>query len=140
MMELDEENEADSRLEDDDQVIEVINMVKDDLLIVVEMEDAAGIIDEVGGLDMVHTPLLGPRAERFGEDEMHTPDTEDTAHTTVLGPDVKYVQLADSHTHTHTGARDCADECISYRTGVQPTLPIPDMQKVSTSQGSPDFA
>ena len=46
---------------------------------------------------MVHRPLLGVRAQRFGEDEMHTPDTEDTAHTTVLGPDVKYVQLADNH-------------------------------------------
>ena len=40
---------------------------------------------------MVHTPLLGARSERFGEDEMHTPDPEDTAHTPLLGPDVKYV-------------------------------------------------
>ena len=40
---------------------------------------------------MVHTPLLGARSERFGKDEMHTPDPEDTAHTPLLGPDVKYV-------------------------------------------------
>ena len=39
MMELDEENEADSRLEDDDQVMEVITIVKDDMLMVVEMDD-----------------------------------------------------------------------------------------------------
>ena len=32
MMELDEENEADSRLVDDDQVMEVITVVKDDML------------------------------------------------------------------------------------------------------------
>ena len=37
MMELDEENEADSRLVDDDQVMEVITVVKDDMLMVVEM-------------------------------------------------------------------------------------------------------
>ena len=39
MMELDKENEADSRLEDDDQVMEVITMVKDDMLMVLEKED-----------------------------------------------------------------------------------------------------
>ena len=88
---------------------------------------------------MVHTPLLGARSERFGEDEMHTPDPEDTVHKPVLGPDVKYVQLADSHTHTHPGAGDCADECMSYDTGVHPTL-VPDIQKVSTNHESPDFA
>ena len=89
---------------------------------------------------MLHTPLLGARSESFGEDEMHTPDTEDTAHTTVLGPDVKYVQLADSHTHTHPGAGDCAEECMSYRTGVQPTLPIPDMQKGIHQPREPGFS
>ena len=36
---MDEENEADSRLEDDDQVMEVINVVKDEFLMVVEMKD-----------------------------------------------------------------------------------------------------
>ena len=36
---MDEENEADNRLEDDDQVMEVINVVKDDFLMVVEMKD-----------------------------------------------------------------------------------------------------
>ena len=59
-------------------------------------------------------------------------------HTPLLGPDVKYAQLADIH--THAGAGECADQCMSYRTGVQPTLAIPDMQKVSTNHGSPDFA
>ena len=39
MMELDEENKADSRLEDDDQMMEVITMVKDDMLMVMEKED-----------------------------------------------------------------------------------------------------
>ena len=37
--ELDEENKADSRLEDDDQMMEVITMVKDDMLMVLEKED-----------------------------------------------------------------------------------------------------
>ena len=59
-------------------------------------------------------------------------------HTPLLGPDVKYAQLAGIH--THAGAGECADQCMSYRTGVQPTLAIPDMQKVSTNHGSPDFA
>ena len=31
---------------------------------------------------------------------MCTPDPEDAAQTPLLGPDVKYAQLADSHTHT----------------------------------------
>ena len=44
---------------------------------------------------MVHTPLLGARSERIGEEEMHSIDPEDTAHTPLLAPDVKYVQLAD---------------------------------------------
>ena len=44
----------------------------------------------------MHTPLLGARSERIGEDEMHTLDHEDTAHTPLLAPDVKYVQLADT--------------------------------------------
>jgi hypothetical protein len=44
---------------------------------------------------MVHTPLLGARSERIGEDKMHTLDPEDTAHTPLLAPDVKDVQLAD---------------------------------------------
>ena len=38
MMELEKENGADSRLEDD-EVMEVINVVKDDLLMVVKMVD-----------------------------------------------------------------------------------------------------
>ena len=37
--ELDKENKADSRLEDDDQMMEVITMVKDDMLMVLEKED-----------------------------------------------------------------------------------------------------
>ena len=60
------------------------------------------MMEEVGGLEMVHTLLLGVRAERFGEDKMHTPDTEDTTHTPLLAPDMKYVKLADSHTRTHS--------------------------------------
>jgi hypothetical protein len=35
MMELDKDNEADSRLEDNDLMLEVITMVKDDMLLVV---------------------------------------------------------------------------------------------------------
>ena len=38
MMELNEENEADSRLEDDDHMIVVITMVKDDMLMLMEKE------------------------------------------------------------------------------------------------------
>ena len=43
MVELDEENEADSRPEDNDQVITV---VKDDMLMVVEMEDDGRVSQE----------------------------------------------------------------------------------------------
>ena len=78
-------------------------------------------MEEIDCLEMVHKPLLGAITERFREDKMHTPDPEDTANTPVLTPDVKCVQVADSNIRTHPGAGDCADECMFYRTGVQPT-------------------
>ena len=89
MMELDEENEADSRLEDD--LLMVVG-IDDNGRVSQEDSYTAVMIEEVGGLEIVDTPLLGAKAERFGEGKMHTP---------LLGPDVKYVQLADSHTQTH---------------------------------------
>ena len=62
---MDDENEADSRLEDD-QVIEVINMVKDDLLMVVEMKDNGRI-----------SHCLEQEQRGLGNKS----DPEDTAHT-----------------------------------------------------------
>ena len=63
MMELDQENEADSRLEDDDHMMVVITMVKDDMLMLMEKEDDGRVsqedsittvmMEEVGGLEMV---------------------------------------------------------------------------------------
>ena len=63
MMELDKEKEADSRVEDNDVTLEVITMVKDDMLLVVQKEDDGRVsqedfnttvmMEEVGDLEMV---------------------------------------------------------------------------------------
>ena len=86
MMELDEENEADSRLEDDDQVMELINVVKDDMLMVVEMEDDGRVSQEDsntavmwGPTDCAHT-IAWSKSRENEEDEMDTPDPEDTVY------------------------------------------------------------
>ena len=93
MMELDEENEADSRLEDDDHMMVVITMVKDDMLMLMEKEDDGRVsqedsittvmMEEVGGLEMVKCPV----------------------HKPLLGPDLKYLRLA--HRHRTSWAKLC---------------------------------
>ena len=84
--ELDEENKADSRLEDDDQVMELINVVKDDMLMVVEMEDDGRVSQEDsntavmwGPTDCAHT-IAWSKSRENEEDEMDTPDPEDTVY------------------------------------------------------------
>ena len=74
MKEVDENNGADSVLEEDDQVMEMINVVKDDGLMMVDMEydggesledtDTSVKMEEIDCLKMVHTPLLEAITER----------------------------------------------------------------------------
>ena len=73
MMEVNEKNGADIVLEDDDQVM--VNVVKDDGLMMVEMEydgwereedsDTDVMMEEIGCFEMVHTLSLVARTKRF---------------------------------------------------------------------------
>ena len=73
MMEVNEKNGADIVLEDDDQVM--VNVVKDDGLMMVEMEydgwereedsDTDVMMEEIGCFEMVNTISLVARTKRF---------------------------------------------------------------------------